>query len=100
MVEPARGAVRPRAAGRGPAVAIRVDGRPITAHEGETVATALLAAGIRAVRVSAVRGEPRGPLCLMGTCQDCAVEIDGVVDLACQRFVRAGMEITLVDGAA
>lgn len=98
MVETLRGAVRAAGSRRGALVMIRVGDRSIAAHEGETVATALLAAGLRATRVSAVRGEPRGPLCLMGTCQDCTVEIDGAVDLACQRFVRDGMVVALVDG--
>ena len=99
MVEMLRGAVRFASARRGAPVTIRVGARAIAAHDGETVATALLAAGLRAVRTSAVRREPRGPLCLLGTCQDCAVEIDGAVDLACQRFVRDGMVVALlVDG--
>ncbi len=99
LVETLRGAVRFAGSRRGAPVTIRVDGVAIAAHDGETVATALLAVGLRAVRTSAIRREPRGPLCLMGTCQDCAVEIDGAIDLACQRFVRDGMVIALVDGA-
>lgn len=83
---------------RGAPVTIRVGGRAVSAFAGETVAAALIAAGIRAFRRSASGAEPRGPLCLMGTCQDCVIEIDGVFDAACQRFVREGMVIALDDG--
>lgn len=93
------GAIRAAQARRGVQVAIRVGGRTIAAYIGETVATALLAAGYRALRTSPVKREPRGPFCLMGACQDCAVEIDGSVDLACQRLVRDGMAIVLERGS-
>jgi predicted molibdopterin-dependent oxidoreductase YjgC len=78
---------------RGPAVTITVDGRPIAAFPGESVATALLAAGIRQLRRSAVLGAPRGPFCLMGVCQDCLVTVDGRAVLGCQVAVVAGMRI-------
>ncbi len=81
----------------GDAVTISVDDRPTTALAGESAATALLAAGVRAFHRSAVRGEPRGPFCMMGVCQECLVEIDGRVAQACMAAVRAGMRIrTLV----
>jgi predicted molibdopterin-dependent oxidoreductase YjgC len=78
---------------RGPAVTIMVDGRPVDAFAGETVTTALLAAGIRRVRRSAVVGAPRGPFCLMGVCQECLVAIDGRQVLGCQVAVVPGMRI-------
>jgi predicted molibdopterin-dependent oxidoreductase YjgC len=74
-------------------VIIAVDARPTTAMVGESVATALLAAGVRAFHPSAVRGEPRGPFCMMGVCQECLVEIDGRVAQACMVAVRADMKI-------
>ena len=71
-------------------VEIRVDGRSVTAHAGETVATALLAAGIAVFRWSPRDGTPRAVFCLMGSCQECAVWIDGRRRLACQVPVQAG----------
>lgn len=42
-----------------------------------SVAAALMQLGVTAFRRS-VSGEPRAPLCGMGICQECRVEIDGV----------------------
>ena len=62
---------------RGEPVAIHVDGVAHTARAGDTVAAALLAAGIVACRTTPVGGAPRGPYCLMGVCFECLVTIDG-----------------------
>ena len=80
---------------RGPEVEIRVDGRAVRAHAGESVATALSAAGIMELRRSPRGDRPRGMFCLMGVCQECAIRIDGRVTPSCQEAVRAGMEIEL-----
>lgn len=55
---------------------VRVDGRPVEAFPGETVATAMLAAGIDEFRTD-LSGRPRAPFCHMGTCFECVVEVDG-----------------------
>ncbi|MHB1467561.1 MAG: (2Fe-2S)-binding protein [Solirubrobacteraceae bacterium] len=71
-----------------------LDGQPIDAHPGESVAAAMLAAGRAAFRVTP-SGAPRGPFCNMGACFDCVVQIDGQPDVrACITPVRAGMAIT------
>ena len=57
-------------------VTLRVDGETVSAHLGETVAAALVAAGRLAFRETAVSGRKRGPFCMMGACFDCLVEID------------------------
>jgi aerobic-type carbon monoxide dehydrogenase small subunit (CoxS/CutS family) len=79
---------------RGPAVTITVDGRPLQAHLGETVAGALLASGQRAWRRTA-QGEPRGLFCGMGICFDCTLTVDGAPNVrACLTPVSDGMEIS------
>jgi sarcosine oxidase subunit alpha len=76
------------------AVAITVDGRPIEARAGETVAAAMLAAGIAHCRTTPVGGVPRAPYCMMGACFDCLVTIDGVGNRqGCMEVVRGGMAI-------
>jgi D-hydroxyproline dehydrogenase subunit gamma len=76
------------------AVAITVDGLSVSAHAGETVAAALLAAGFGAFRTTGVSGASRGPYCLMGVCFECLVVIDGVASRqACLVPVRDGMRI-------
>jgi predicted molibdopterin-dependent oxidoreductase YjgC len=82
------GAVR-----RGPPVTIFVDDRPLQCFMGESVAAALLAAGADAFRRSVARDEPRGPFCLMGVCQECALRIDGRVEASCRVPVGEGMRI-------
>jgi len=83
-----------------PAVDIFVDDRRITAHEGEPLATALLNAGVVPFRHTPVSGQPRAPLCLMGVCFECLVEVDGVQNVqSCMVQVHAGMQVHLPNGA-
>jgi predicted molibdopterin-dependent oxidoreductase YjgC len=79
---------------RGAAVTITVDGRAVRAFAGESIATALLAAGIRRLR-SSPGGAPRGLFCGMGVCQECVVEVDGATVPACQARVADGLSIRL-----
>jgi predicted molibdopterin-dependent oxidoreductase YjgC len=79
---------------RGAPVTITVDGRAVRAFEGESVATALLAAGIRRLR-SGPGGGPRGMFCGMGVCQECVVEVDGATVPSCQARVAEGLSIRL-----
>jgi sarcosine oxidase subunit alpha len=78
----------------GAAVTLTVDGQPVQARAGDTVAAALLAGGIRHCRTTPVSGAPRAPYCLMGVCFDCLVTIDGVGSRqACLVPVRDGMTV-------
>lgn len=81
------------AEGRGARIVFRFDGADIAAYEGESIAAALLAAGIRAWP-SPPNGPPsRTIFCAMGVCQQCAVEIDSRRVEACRTRVRAGLEV-------
>src|SRR5215469_5151520 len=81
------------------AVALIVDGKPITAREGDSVAAALLAAGIAACRATPVSGAPRAPYCMMGVCFECLVTIDDVGSRqACMTRVRPGMRVETQQG--
>ncbi len=57
--------------------AVSVDGTRIEVPEGMTVLSAIALAGKSYFRTS-ISGQPRGPLCGMGTCFECSVTIDGV----------------------
>lgn len=74
---------------------IHVDGKPIQAFAGESVAAALSAAGLLHLRNSPGRGAPRGAFCFMGACQECKVRIDDRLVTACQEPVREGLKISL-----
>jgi len=58
-------------------IQIEVDGQLIPARQGEPIAAALLAAGIRVFRRTAKRNEPRGVYCAIGRCTDCAMTVNG-----------------------
>ena len=80
-------------------VTFTVDGRPVAARLGDTVAAAMLAAGIDHCRTTPVTGAPRAPYCLMGVCFDCLVTIDGVGSRqGCLVPVRDGMAVETQQG--
>jgi predicted molibdopterin-dependent oxidoreductase YjgC len=75
-------------------VKIFVDGKTIEAFEGEPIAAALSAAGIRVFRTTSIRGEPRGVYCAIGLCTDCVMVVDGVPNVrTCVTSVKDGMKI-------
>ena len=77
----------------GSPVRFSFDGREIEALDGETIAAALAAADIVALR-QARSGAPRGPFCGMGVCFDCLVTVDGrPSQRACLTKVAAGMDV-------
>jgi predicted molibdopterin-dependent oxidoreductase YjgC len=79
-----------------PEVEIYVNGRRCGAREGDTVASALWALGIRRFRRTRRLHEPRGPFCFIGRCTDCEVTVDGRPRVkSCMTSVRGGMRIEL-----
>ena len=74
-------------------ISITVDGVPRRVAADVTLAAALLGAGVTAFRRDS-RGNPRAPVCGMGTCFECRITVDGVRDVrACVITVREGMRI-------
>ncbi len=74
-------------------VEITFNGRKLQAYEGESIAAALSAHDIVALRRTA-SGSERGLWCGMGACYDCVVTVDGRIgERACMTRVRAGMVI-------
>jgi predicted molibdopterin-dependent oxidoreductase YjgC len=79
---------------RGRPTKINVDGKPVDAYEGETVAAALLAAGIYIFRLSPKNKAPRSLFCGMGACMECLVTVNGVHNVrACMTQVVEGMQV-------
>ena len=74
-------------------VVIDVDGHTVSARRGDSVAVALLTAGISTLRHSPRLGSPRGIFCFMGSCQECLVVINGKRRLACEVLIEAGMSV-------
>jgi succinate dehydrogenase/fumarate reductase-like Fe-S protein len=71
---------------------LSIDGQALRVAKGTTVAAALMSVGDRCSRTS-ITGQRRAPLCGMGICQECRVNIDGVRRLACQTLCRDGMRV-------
>jgi len=84
----------PGAVERGRAVTLIVDGAPLEAFCGESVAAALLASRRRALRTTSRRGEPRGLYCGIGLCFECVMTVDGRPNVrTCRTPVRDGMQV-------
>ncbi|MGE5485598.1 MAG: (2Fe-2S)-binding protein [Ignavibacteriales bacterium] len=78
----------------GKVVRIVVDGKTIEAIEGEPIAAALLANGIRVCRTTTKLGESRGLFCGIGRCTDCVMVVDGQPNVrTCVTAVRDGMVV-------
>ena len=84
----------------GPTVTVTIEDRQVTVPSSDSVAAAMLSAGIEYTRITPLNGAHRAPYCMMGTCFDCLVEIDGVPNQqACQTKVREGMIVKIQKGA-
>lgn len=82
-------------------ITIYLDGEPISARSGETVAACLLRAGVSRFRTTPVSGQPRLPFCMIGHCFDCLVEVAGIGSRqACLTQVQEGMTVRTQMGAA
>lgn len=80
-------------------VTLEIDGRVVHACTGDTVAAAMLAAGIDHCRTTPVSDAPRAPYCLMGVCFECLVTVDGIGNRqGCLVPVRDGMRIETQHG--
>jgi predicted molibdopterin-dependent oxidoreductase YjgC len=77
-----------------PPIALTLDGASIAALAGDTLLTALLAAGAGHLRTGEFGGDRRAGFCFMGACQDCWVEVKGRGRVrACATPAEAGMEV-------
>lgn len=83
----------------GPELAFTFDGRPLAGHDGDTIAAALLAAGVRVFRTMPRSGDPRGGWCMVGRCTDCLVVVDGQPNvLACLTPLAPTMRVETQHG--
>ena len=77
-----------------PVLTLTVDGHPVTAEAGESVAAVLLRQPTPASRNTPVQGSPRAPYCMMGVCFDCLAIVDGAASTqSCLVTVREGMRV-------
>lgn len=75
-------------------IKVTIDGKPVDVRAGDSVAAAMLAAGLDHSRTTAVVGQKRAPHCTMEVCFDCLVTVDGIGNRrGCLIEVREGMRI-------
>jgi predicted molibdopterin-dependent oxidoreductase YjgC len=80
-------------------VRICVDGKYVEAFEGEPIAAALFAHGIKVLRHTQVINEPRGIFCNRGRCTDCIMKVNGTPNVrTCVTIVTDGMVIETLHG--
>ena len=75
-------------------VEFHFDGKRVSAHEGDSVASALYASGVSTFSRGFKYHRPRGLLCAAGRCPNCLVNVDGAPNVrACTKPVRQGMQV-------
>ncbi len=84
---------------RGEKVRFFFDGREMEGFEGDPIATALHANGIRVYRETAEFHRPRGFFCAIGKCSSCFMVVDGVPNVrTCITPLKAGMRVETQHG--
>lgn len=75
-------------------VTFTYNGREIEAYEGETIAAALYAAGIKKLKESNRYNRARGLFCAIGNCSSCLMVVNGVPNVkTCITRVEEGMVV-------
>lgn len=70
------------------------DGKTYKGYEGDTIASALLANGVRTLRVHEESGNPRGIYCNIGHCFECRVTVNGQHGVrACVTEIKENMTV-------
>jgi hypothetical protein len=62
--------------------------------EGEPIAAALVAGGVKVFRLTEKLHRPRGFFCAVGKCSSCLMEVDGKPNvMVCMEPLKAGMKV-------
>ncbi|HEY3314106.1 MAG TPA: (2Fe-2S)-binding protein [Bacillota bacterium] len=84
---------------KGRPVRFTFEGRELVGHEGEPIAAALHAAGVRVLRVSPRLHRPRGFFCAIGNCSSCLMVVDGTPNVrVCAEPLHEGMRVERQEG--
>lgn len=79
-------------------VYIIVNGKKVEAYEGEPIAAALIANGVKVFRKTPKLKSPRGVFCVLGRCADCIMNVNGTPSIrTCVTPVKEGMIIESQD---
>lgn len=77
---------------RGDPVELFVDGQPVKAYKGETIAVALMNAGYFVSRI--IDDQPMGVYCNIGVCHSCVMTVNGISSVRiCKTLVSEGSRV-------
>ncbi|MDZ7758645.1 MAG: (2Fe-2S)-binding protein [Desulfovermiculus sp.] len=75
------------------------NGQELEGYEGEPIAAALHAAGVRVLRYSPNLHRPRGFYCAIGNCSSCLMTVDGEPNVrVCVTGLKEGMAVEIQKG--
>ena len=84
---------------RGEKVLSFFDGKEMEGYEGEPIAMALHANGVRVYRETEKEHRPRGFFCAIGKCSSCFMVVDGVPNVrTCITPLKPGMQVETQQG--
>jgi hypothetical protein len=84
---------------RGAEVRFCFEGQEMTGYEGETIAAALVANGVKLLRYSEKLHRPRGFFCAVGKCSSCLMVVDGRPNtMVCMEPLRQGVRVERQEG--
>ena len=79
---------------RGKKVKFFFEGKELEGYEGQPIAAALHAAGIKVFSRSIKYNRPRGFFCAVGKCSSCLMEVDGKPNvMVCMEPLGAGVHV-------
>jgi len=77
---------------RGEVITFFLDGNPLKAYKGETIAAALMASGHLVTRT--IDGQPLGVYCNIGVCHSCLMTVDGLKSVRiCKTLVTENCKV-------
>ena len=84
---------------KGRIVHFSFDGKDLQGYEGEPIAAALMAAGVKVHRHTQKKHAPRGVFCAIGRCTDCVMVVNGEPNVrTCITPLEEGMSIETQEG--
>lgn len=84
---------------KGKKIKFTFDGKELEGHEGESIAAALHATGVKVLTHSHELKRPRGFYCAIGNCGQCIMEVNGVSNVrTCIEPLKEGMVVKTQEG--
>jgi predicted molibdopterin-dependent oxidoreductase YjgC len=80
-------------------ISFTFNGMPLSGLEGDTIASALHACGVKTLRHSNEKNRPRGLYCAIGNCSSCLMKVNGIPNVrVCVETLQNGMIVETQNG--